>query len=237
MSGRRAAVAVVGAAVALATLAQVGSAAGSGMRSASLSPLGASLSVAPTPETTTTTAAPGDTTTTTAPASSRHTVTFVAVGDATVNDAAPSTADGASATLALQTKSRGVRQAYARFDLGSIPSGATVEAAALTVTRTGTSAVTFTVQRAAATPQWSESTLTWLNQPGLAGTAIPASAARNVATSTSDVTADVAAFVASPSWNNGWRLWTGSSTEILIHSRESATAAARPTLVVTYVAP
>jgi hypothetical protein len=98
---------------------------------------------------------------------------------------------------------------------------------------------TYQVFRTAAS--WGESTLTWNNQPSVAGsaTASASTGTSSDVTLSFDVTADVRAFVAGSDTNTGWRLNDGSETSATTRSgtfgtREAANPAQRPTLVVTY---
>src|SRR5438132_4592744 len=153
------------------------------------------------------------------------------------------------------------QRAYLRFDLTTcspaIPASAVVRLATLRLYLTAVPAACRTIDVFAATVSWTETGITWNNQPF--GTAInnPPTASRsgsftvgtpagcqNLATGAylvgGTVTSDVAAFVAGSVTNFGWMLRDdaeGSATTrtMTFSSKELATVGQAPQLVVTYV--
>jgi hypothetical protein len=135
------------------------------------------------------------------------------------------------------------KRSFVRFDLSScsIPSSARVETARLKLFLSTAPGQNRTFQVHRVTAPWGETTLTWGNQPSVAG-----SVTSSVGTGTTsnvylewDVLADVRAFVDGTLTDNGWRVKdstesSGSAFEGRFNSREHATAAQRPSLVVTY---
>jgi len=147
--------------------------------------------------------------------------------DSWVNQNSPTTNNGtdtaSSATsLSLNKNAR----IYLRFDLTkcgpAIPATATIDSAVLRMVPSAVATLCRTYDIFRVTASWSETTITWNNQPF--GTAVnnPASASRtsssnigaapcaitsvNAYTTGWDVTADVAAFVAGTATNNGWMI-------------------------------
>jgi flagellar capping protein FliD len=218
-------------------LAQAASAAGAGMRSSRLTTLEAPMALSPTstPEetaTTTTTAPPTTTTTAAAPTVE---VTLTAVSDTYANKQQATTAHGAATSMLVNGHPNQTKHAFVRFDLSGIPSGATVEAASLTLRRSVTTTGTYTLDRAATA--WTEAGLTWATAPDVTGTGhARASSTTSVTWSSAGLVADVASMVASPSKNHGWRVAAGANGDVAFAAREGSPTLG-PTLVVTYVAP
>lgn len=96
------------------------------------------------------------------------TVTLQAVADAHIDDGAPSVNFGSATNLwvALYGEFNSLQQTLARFDLSSIPSGATIDSATFQVylnQATGLASVTMSFSRAGAS--WAEGSVTWNNRP------------------------------------------------------------------------
>jgi hypothetical protein len=95
------------------------------------------------------------------------TVTLTVTADATVNSANPSTNYGTASTLEVQLSARTVQRTLLQFDVrGGLPTGAVIESARLEMYLTASSGeprVQCTAANLAAS--WSESTVTWNNQP------------------------------------------------------------------------
>lgn len=187
--------------------------------------------------------------------------TTMVVTDTTVRQASPTSNFGTATTLTVSSGVNVNQRTYLRFDLAAcspaIPASATVRIATLRLYVTAMSSVCRTIDLFRVTAAWTETGLTWNNQPF--GTAInsPPSASRtgsfNVGTpvgcqnrttgtyvSGATVTTDVAAFVAGGSTNFGWMLrddvegsaTTGTET---FSSKDLGTVTQAPQLVVTYV--
>jgi len=177
-----------------------------------------------------------------------------------VRQATPTTALGTQTTFEVSSASGANRRAYLKFDLSgcspSIPSNATVRVATLRLYASALPAACRTLDIFRVTAAFTESTVTWNNQPF--GTTLnnPATASRtdsfdvgsvagcqNLAAgylTGADVTTDVAAFVAGTATNNGWMIrddTEGSATArtVTFSAKELATLAQAPQLVVTYV--
>jgi hypothetical protein len=183
------------------------------------------------------------------------------VTDTTVRQGSPTANFGTATTLTVASGASVNQRTYVRFDLAAcspaMPAGATVRLATLRLYVTVMSSACRTIDLFPVTAAWSETGLTWNNQPF--GTAInnPASASRTATFAIgtpggcqnrtngtyvvgATVTSDVAAFVAGTSTNYGWMLRDdveGSATTRTetFSSKDLDTAAQAPQLVITYV--
>jgi len=188
-------------------------------------------------------------------------VTTTAVNDTTVRQGAPTSNFGTITNIRVQSGVGSNNRIYVRFDLSvcspAIPASATVRLATLRLFVTAMSAVCRTLDLFPVTASWTETGITWNNQPF--GTALnnPPSASRtgsfDVGTavgcqnptvgtyiSGGTVTADVASFVSGGSTNFGWMIRDdieGSATTWTerFSAKELGTVAQAPQLVVTYV--
>jgi hypothetical protein len=220
------------------------------LESVAVSGFAASLNLASqilTPYRTCTITATPSTTTAVADASVRQ-------GSATSNFGTATTNNVASATLAN-------RRLYLSFDLAqcspAIPSTAIVRLATLRLYVSGLPAICRTIDVFRVTAAWSESTITWNNQPfgttlnNPAGTSAtdafnagtPAGC-ENLTTSAymvgANPTADVAAWVAGTATNNGWMLRDDVESSVTaftqtFSAKNLGTLAQAPQLIVTYV--
>ena len=167
---------------------------------------------------------------------------LTAGSDTYANQAATATNYGTQAFVDVQSQTASKnRRTYLRFDLTTLPGGATIHSATLQFTLGVAPAASRTMQLRRASSAWVETTLTWANMPAVSGTV-----SGTVATGTSagavlgiDVTVDARAMFATSSTNFGWRLadLTESSASLQLsefRSREYAIAADRPLLIVTY---
>lgn len=187
--------------------------------------------------------------------------TTTAVADASVRQGTAAINYGTSTTNDVASAAAANRRLYVRFDLTvcspAIPATATVRLATLRVYASAVSAACRTIDLFRVTASWSETTITWNNQPF--GTALnnPASgtASDTVTVGTpagcqnqgagaylvgANPTSDVAAFVAGSSTNFGWMLrddTEGSSTTRTetLSAKNLGTLAQAPQLVITYV--
>jgi hypothetical protein len=107
--------------------------------------------------------------------SSPTSVISAAIEDASVSSHAD-TSNGSAGSLAVGDRpgtgpDSGEHRTYIKFPVVSVPRGATHVRATLSLTSASDGSFAATLHRAAATT-WNESTLTWANQPGKAGTKI-----------------------------------------------------------------
>jgi hypothetical protein len=187
--------------------------------------------------------------------------TTTAVADASVRQGSATSNFGTVTTNNVATQSGANRRLYIRFDLTqcspAIPATATVRLATLRMYVSALPVLCRTVDVFGVTATWSESTITWNNQPF--GTSInnPASGSAvdafgvgtpvgcenrtaNVYTTGGVVTSSVAAFVAGTQTNFGWMLRDdveGSATAYTqtYSAKNLGTAAQAPQLMITYV--
>jgi hypothetical protein len=187
--------------------------------------------------------------------------TTTAVVDTTARQGSATSNFGALTSLTVSSGSGINQRIYLKFDLTvcspAIPTSATVRLATLRLYMTAVPAACRVLDLYPATATWGETTLTWNNQPF--GTTInnPASGSRTGTFSVGSpagcqnqstgayviggtVTSDVASFVAGSSTNLGWMIrddTEGSSTTrtATFSSKELATVAQEPQLVITYV--
>jgi hypothetical protein len=148
-------------------------------------------------------------------------------------------ADGSQACLVIANAScTNVRNArsYVKFDLSSLPSGATVQSATIRMVGGPTSISSTPVLARRVTSNWSESTLTYNSRPSTSGSGVVTGA--SVASGSTEVlTLDVTAMVAArgtATIANGWELRPNGSNDSWWYSSEWGTAEDRPTLTVIY---
>jgi hypothetical protein len=128
-------------------------------------------------------------------------------------------------------------RSYLMFDVSSIPIGATVTSASLTLCRTNGSGSATTHELRPATAGWTENGLTWNTQPVLAVSfnytlPVPSSSG----CFTISVLQDVQAWVLGAP-NFGWRVMDldePNAPQVQYATRENASSALRPKLDVTY---
>jgi hypothetical protein len=186
--------------------------------------------------------------------------TTSSVVDAEVAQLTPTVALGTGITTELSSTSSANERIYVRFDLSgcspAIPAGATIKTAALRLYVTSLPNSCRTIDIFRVTSSWSESAVTWNNQPF--GTTInnPSNTTRsdsfNAGSTGScqngstgyvtgaDVPADVAAFIAGTANNYGWMLRddsedAASGRTTTFAAKELGTLAQAPQLVITYV--
>jgi hypothetical protein len=184
-----------------------------------------------------------------------------AVVDASVRQGTANGNFGTTNTVDIASTNAANRRLYLRFDLTvcspAIPATATVRLATLRLYATALSAACRTIDLFRVTAAWTETTLTWVNQPfgttlnnPASGTAVDTftlgtpAGCQNQATGIymvgANPTADVAAFVAGSATNNGWMLRDdveGSATARTetFSAKDLGTLAQAPQLVITYV--
>lgn len=188
--------------------------------------------------------------------------------DATVDQSDPTANSGTATTLVVASRATGSangernQRVYVRFDPGACvdpPPGTAVIAAAwlrLYVTELPETCRTYDVFPVAAS--WSETAITWSNQPAGASIDSPPSAARTAAATAGaatgcglttndaylgwDVTADVAAFLTGSAVNHGWEIrddaespaGTPQNFVITTAAREAGVPANAPQLEITW---
>ena len=149
---------------------------------------------------------------------------------------------GTSTTLDVRSQLLDNARAFVRFDVGScaIPATALVTGASLELRLITAPSASRTHDLHRVTAAWTESEVTWSNQPAVAGTVTASATTGTVSnvTLTWDVAADVQAFVGGTA-NHGWRLRDGTESSATSRaaqygSREHGTASSRPTLSITY---
>lgn len=187
--------------------------------------------------------------------------TTTAVADTTAKQGSATSNFGTGTSLTVSSASGANQRIYVRFDLSlcspSIPATATVRLATLRLYMSAVPTVCRTLDIFRATAAWTESGLTWNNQPF--GTTInnPASGSASDTFSVGAVsgcanqaagyvtgatlTSDAAAFVGGTATNAGWMIRDdveGSSTTrtATFSAKDLATLSQAPQLVVTYVA-
>lgn len=186
--------------------------------------------------------------------------------DATVDQGSPLTNFGTATTLNVASKATLVlasnQRTYVRFDLTkcvhSPPSTATVMTASLRLYATALASSCRTYDVFRTTASWTETGITWTNQPGGATINSPATGGRTSSVTAGtgggctfsstnayvawDVTADVSAFVSGSATNDGWEIRDDAETALGVLTNFTLTASAReanvqlqsPQLVVTY---
>lgn len=146
---------------------------------------------------------------------------------------------GTATTLSVRSSVLGNRRSFARFDLTACPSFSNARVTDATLYLFATSAAagrTYDLHRV--TASWTETVITWDNQPAVAASAT-ASAATAAGEMSWSVTADVAAFVDGSATNSGWRIHDRNEGATLAEtstfaSRENGTPANRPRLEIDY---
>ena len=183
------------------------------------------------------------------------------VQDSYVDENAPTTTNGSAATMSSQSRNNRNRRSYVSFDLTTcapnVPSSALVTGATLRLWVTAVPVATCRNEDVfAVTSAWSQSAITWNNQPF--GTAInsPASAARTDSVTIGsgagctigaaaqyvpwNVTANVANFVSGSATNFGWMIRddaegaNGLGFTVTFSTSDAASVPQAPQLVVTY---
>lgn len=150
---------------------------------------------------------------------------------------------GNSTDLLVRSLAANDRRSYLRFDLAScsIPAAAEVETAVMSLYLSAAPSASRTYDAYRVTAAWTETGLTWSNQPSASATATS-----SVATGTTsgvtlswNVLADVTAFVAGTATNDGWQIRDSVEDSLVsrastLGSRERGTGSQRPKLVITY---
>jgi hypothetical protein len=175
------------------------------------------------------------------------TCTLTASADSYVSNALFQGNSSFGTSTSLQVNQADPQRTLVRFDLTAcspaIPSDALLQSATVRLTVAGLFLATRTYDLRSITGSWTETGVTYNNQPTVAGS-VTASTTVTSGTGADTVvqwtaTSDVQSFVAGVSTNLGWRLWDSSEggltgANLQTNSREAASG--RPQLVVTYVA-
>ena len=159
-------------------------------------------------------------------------ITVTASADAWVDQGSRSNNLGSDSILKVQAKSSTNYRALVRFELPTSPVGCVVQSAALRLFAASASS-NRTLQALQISGSWTESGVTWNNQPGTTGSA--ATVSSGIGWRQWSVTAQVQAMYA-PSANDGFLIRDasegGSGREQQFHAREKGSNI--PTLIVTF---
>ena len=182
----------------------------------------------------------------TAASSISPTICTLSAADADSYVSSGSTSSNFGSATTLNVQASGVlgsdMRTFVEFSLSScsIPASSLVTAASLELYLYGApnAGRTYDVHRV--TASWTETGITWNNQPGTvaSATASVSTGTTNNVTLTWDVTSDVQAFVDGTA-NNGWRIRDQDENPLLtqlgqFRSAEHGTASQRPILQITY---
>lgn len=170
------------------------------------------------------------------------TCSLAAVADSHVDQFSSGSNFGTATTLIVESAAFASNRSFLRFDVsGCVPAGATVLAARLKLYLWNAPGGNRTHNVHRVTASWTETGITWSNQPGVAGAVTGTIATGTTAgvTKTLDVLTDVKAFVAGTQTNNGWRVADSSEGAAFAQtaeyrSDEYGTAAQRPVLEIRY---
>jgi hypothetical protein len=162
--------------------------------------------------------------------------TVTAVADAWINQSSSTSNNGADSILKVMSKSGNSNlRALVRFNLPSIPAGCVLDTAALRLYAASASSGTRTLQALRVNASWTESGVTWANQPATTGSAATTTSGAGYRTWT--VSTIVANMYSSGS-NNGFLIRDATESqdaEQQFHAREKGDNP--PQLVVTFKAP
>ena len=129
-------------------------------------------------------------------------------------------------------------QGLIKFDLSSIPAGATILSADLKLrVRQRSGSTPRSVEILPVTGTWNESSVTWSNRPNL-GSAVLSYSHRECFTCSFDITSLVSDWISDPSTNYGIALFgpsafTNKDFNVGYYSRHTSSAGDRPRLVIT----
>ncbi len=176
------------------------------------------------------------------------TCTLTASADSYVSNTVGQTTTnfGTSTTLQVNPATLTTLRSFVRFDLTAcspaIPSDALLQSATVRLTIAALTLATRTYQLRSVTSSWTETGVTWNNQP-TAASSVTASTSITVGTTAGTVvqwtaTSDVQSFVTGAATNLGWRLndsldQGGLTATLQLNSREAGSGP--PQLIVTYV--
>ncbi len=165
-----------------------------------------------------------------------------ATNDSYVNQSSTGSNFGTATTVSVRSSALANMRTFAQFSLSScsIPANALITAANLKLFMNSAPAVTRTYDVHRVTASWSQSTVTWTNQPSVAAiaTASVATGTTSSVTLTWNVTSDVQTF-SDGTANYGWRIKDQTEDSATartgqFRSTEYGTASQRPILDITY---
>ena len=166
--------------------------------------------------------------------------TFNSIADTWADEQKPTLNKGTTTTMTTRSWQSGKNgRSFVEFDVSSIPSGSTVNTATLTLCAVSVPSSTRTIDLHRITASWVETTLTWNNQPGVAGSVTDsATTPGSPACMTWDVAADVQLWIDGTA-NEGWRAKDsvesqGTKYTTDFATKENGTPADRPILDVNY---
>ncbi|MCH7585702.1 MAG: DNRLRE domain-containing protein, partial [Acidobacteria bacterium] len=166
--------------------------------------------------------------------------TFGAVADTYAKQDKSDENYGTLIKMEIKSQSTKENRSFVRFDISSIPAGATIDSATLTLCATAVPGTTRTYDVHQVTSGWVETTLTWNLQPTVVATATDSATTPGApGCMTWTVTADVQAW-ADGTTNNGWRvddsvIGAASETGKFRTREDGAVPAEQPQLEVTYL--
>jgi len=162
-----------------------------------------------------------------------------------VNQNKPNNNFGTATTLSVRSTTTGNPEnnyrTLVRFNLSSLPSGATILSATLRLRMNQAPSASRSYDAYRVTASWSETTITWNNQP-----AVAAGATSTTDTGTTsdvwlewNVTSDVQAFISGSQGNFGWRIKdqiesASGDFQSTFGSREATDTEHDPRLVIVY---
>lgn len=174
-------------------------------------------------------------------AASPDEVTLLSQDDSYVQENHPDQQKGSKSTMMVQSDSNKDRRSFVTFDLSSIPSGSTILSATLSLHMKDAPQQSRTLEAQRVNASWSQSTITWNNQPGVSG------ASSTTATGTTDgtwvtwdVTTDVQDIIQyQTAANYGWRIKDSSEDSshnyvMKFDTREANSSDRHPRLIISY---
>jgi hypothetical protein len=162
------------------------------------------------------------------PAAQAASSTVTAAEDSYTSQGNAAATHGSSGSLTVNA-APGERRAYVKFTVSGIAAGSTQVTATLRLRATTTSSATFTVRQVAST--WTQSALTWNNQPAMG----PVVASVAGVTAGQDSEVDVSGYVTGD--GTYAVVVTGSSATQARFSSREASAGSAPRLVLTWTPP
>lgn len=168
------------------------------------------------------------------PAAAQTSYTLAPAQDTDIRGNSTGNNCGSCTQLQVRAHSTGEHRVLYQFNLASIPSGARITSATLRLWVTTASSATVSVHRV--TQSWSESALTWANSSG--GVAHDSASSGSFSPASTGRYYDIDITTLANQWRAGTLNYgvilriSGSNSSALFTSREWATAAQRPELVV-----